>query len=144
VRDAPIILVADDDAGIRRALADALQNVGYAVEQASNGLMALKQIARQVPDLIVTDVRMPDLDGIGLATTLAPHAPPIPIIVMSADVRLYASAHPFIRKPFAVEALLTQNARALPVSAVVTVALSRLGATSRHPIPYRQISTVHA
>ena len=80
----PTILVGDDDPTIRDILASALADAGYGVEQASDGLMALKQIARQVLDLILADVRMPELDGIGLATTLAPHTPPIPINLMSA------------------------------------------------------------
>jgi CheY-like chemotaxis protein len=124
----PSILVVDDDPGVRHALVEALLDAGYAVEQASDGLMALKKIARQVPDLILSDVRMPRLDGIGLATTLAPHIPPIPIILMSANLLPYGCAYPFIRKPFTLEALLTLIARTLPVSAVVTVALSGLGA----------------
>jgi len=81
-----------------------------------------------MPDLILTDVRMPQLHGIGLATTLAPHAPPIPIILMSAHPVPHDCVLPFIRKPFTLEALLTQMARTLPTSAVVSVALSGLGA----------------
>ena len=56
----PTILVGDDDPTIRDILASALADAGYGVEQASDGLMALKQIARQVLDLILADVRMPD------------------------------------------------------------------------------------
>jgi CheY-like chemotaxis protein len=126
----PTILVVDDDSGLRHALAETLVDSGYAAEQASDGLMALRQIARQVPDLILSDVRMPQLDGLGLATTLAPHTPPIPIILMSAHPLPNRCAHPFLRKPFALEALLTLIARTLPVSAVVTVALVGLGAVS--------------
>ena len=122
------ILVVDDDAGVRHALVDALADAGYEVEQASDGLMALKQNARHVPDLILSDVRMPGLDGIGLATTLAPHTPPIPIILMSANGLPLGCLLPFIRKPFELEALLTLMARTLPISAVVSVALGGLGA----------------
>ena len=126
----PTILVVDDDPGLRHALVEALVDAGFAVEQASDGLMALRQIARQVPDLILSDVRMPHLDGIGLATTLAPHAPSIPIILMSANPLPYGCTHPFIRKPFPLEALLTLIARTLPISAVVTVALTELDVAS--------------
>ncbi len=124
----PTILVVDDDPGLRRGLVDALADAGYTVAEATDGLMALKQIARHVPDLILSDVRMPHLDGIGLATALAPHTPPILTILMSATPLPYGCAHPFIRKPFAVEVLLTLIARTLPVSSVATVALSGLGA----------------
>ena len=124
----PTILVVDDDPAIRDVLAHALADAGYEVEQASDGLMALKQIARQAPDLIVSDVRMPHLDGIGLATVLAPHTPPIPIILMSATSLPRGCVLPFIRKPFVLEALLTLMARTLPTSELVSVALSGLGA----------------
>ena len=127
----PTILVVDDDPGVRWVLADALFEAGYAVEQASDGLMALQRIAVQVPDLILTDVRMPRLDGIGLATILAPRTPEIPIFLMSADPLPHDCLLPFLRKPFELEALLTLMARTLPISAVVTVALTGLGAASR-------------
>jgi CheY-like chemotaxis protein len=125
---APTILVVDDDPAIRDVLAHALADAGYGVEQASDGLLALKQIARHMPDLILSDVRMPHLDGIGLATVLAPHAPSIPIILMSAHSLPLGCLLPVIRKPFALEALLTLMARTLPPSAVGSVALSGLGA----------------
>jgi CheY-like chemotaxis protein len=124
----PTILVVDNDPGLRHVLVEALVDAGFAVEQASDGLLALRQIARQVPDLILSDVQMPHLDGFGLATTLAPHAPAIPIILMSGNPLPHDCLLPFISKPFALEALLTLMARTLPVSSVATVALSSLGA----------------
>jgi len=124
----PTIPVVDDDSAIRDVLEHALADAGLGVEQASDGLLALKQIARQEPDLILADVRMPQLDGIGLATVLAPHTPPIPIILMSANSLPLGCLLPFIRKPFALEALLTLMARTLPTSAVGSLALSGLGA----------------
>jgi CheY-like chemotaxis protein len=126
----PTILVVDDDPASRDVLAHALADAGYRVAQASDGLLALKQIARQEPDLILSDVRMPHLDGIGLATLLAPHSPPIPIILMSGKPLPSGCAQPFLRKPVELEALLTLMARTLPISAVVTIALSGLGAAS--------------
>ena len=125
----PTILVVDDDPDIRHILAEALAEAGYAVEEADDGIVALQRIAAQVPDLILADVRMPHLDGMGLATLLAPHSPPIPLILMSANSLPQECSLPFIRKPFDFETLLTMMARTLPVSAVGSVALSGLGAT---------------
>ena len=125
----PTILVVDDDPDIRHILAEALAEAGYAVEEADDGIVALQHIAVRVPDLILADVRMPHLDGMGLATLLAPHSPPIPLILMSANPLPHECSLPFIRKPFDFEALLTMMARTLPVSAVGTVALIGLGAT---------------
>jgi two-component system C4-dicarboxylate transport response regulator DctD len=124
----PTILVVDDDPDLRHVLVELLIHAGFAVEQAGDGIIALRQIAGHVPDLIVSDVRMPQLDGIGLAVILAPHTPPIPIILMSANPLPSGCGQPFIRKPFELEALLTLMARTLPVSSVATVALSSLAA----------------
>ena len=63
----PTILVVDNDPGLRHVLVEGLVDAGFAVEQASDGLLASRQIARQVPDLIPM-MCMPHLD-IGLATT---------------------------------------------------------------------------
>ena len=124
----PTVLVVDDDPDLRRLLALTLVDAGYRVEEASDGVTALERIARQAPDLILCDVRMPHLGGIGLAAVLAPHTPPIPIILMSATPRPHGCALPFIRKPFALDALLTVMVRTQPVSSVTIVALNELGA----------------
>ncbi len=124
----PTILVVDDDPDLRRVLALTLVDTGYQVEEASDGISALERIAVCAPDLILADVRMPHLGGIGLARLLAPHIPPIPIILMSATPLLHGCLLPFIRKPFALESLLTVMVRTQPVSNVATVALTGLGA----------------
>ena len=123
----PRVLVVDDDAAIRQVLADALADAGYAVEQARDGIVALELVTRQAPDLILCDVQMPYLGGIGLAAILAPHTPPIPIILMSANPVPPGCTLPCIRKPFGIEALLTLLARTLPTCSVGTVALAGLG-----------------
>lgn len=123
----PTILVVDDDPELCQSLVDALRDIGYLVEQASDGIMALEQISGCVPDLIVSDVRMPRLDGIGLARVLAPHTPVIPIILMSATALPPDCPLPALRKPFVVDDLLTLMARTLPTS-VAAIALAGLGA----------------
>ena len=124
----PTILVVDDDATLRCLLAIALEDAGYRVEEAADGIQALAQLGRCSPDLILTDLRMPQLDGIGLARLLVLHTPPIPLILMSADPLPADCALPCIRKPFQIEALLTLMARTLPVSPVASLALAGLGA----------------
>lgn len=124
----PTILVVDDDATLRCLLVIALEDAGYRVEEASDGIQALEQLGDPFPDLILTDMRMPRLDGIGLARVLAPHAQPIPLILMSADPLPPTCSLPFIRKPFEIDALLTLMARTLPVSPVGSLALAGLGA----------------
>jgi CheY-like chemotaxis protein len=124
----PTILVVDDDATLRCLLAITLEDAGYCVVEAGDGIQALAQVGHCSPDLILTDVRMPRLDGTGLARLLAPHTPPIPLILMSADPLPPNCSLPFIPKPFEIETLLTLMARTLPVSPVASLALAGLGA----------------
>ena len=124
----PTILVVDDDATLRCLLAIALEDTGYQVEEAHDGIQALAQLESCWPDLILTDLRMPRLDGIELARLLTPHTPPVPLILMSAGPLPPDCSLPFIRKPFEIAALLTLMARTLPVSAVASLALAGLGA----------------
>ena len=59
-------LVADDDAGIRRVLRLVLLGAGYDVVEATNGAEALERYRAERPELILSDLQMPRLDGIGL------------------------------------------------------------------------------
>lgn len=61
------ILLAEDDAAMRTYLARALERVGYAVSPVDNGPAALRMLEHQSFDLLLTDVAMPELDGIELA-----------------------------------------------------------------------------
>lgn len=61
----PQILVVDDESIIAQLVADVLSEEGYAVDTASNGLMALETLEKRSYDLILSDLRMPELDGLG-------------------------------------------------------------------------------
>lgn len=80
------LLVVDDEPNLLTAIAAVLRGKGYEVTTARNGKDALLQIARQLPDLIVSDVRMPVMDGFRLARQLraAPHTKLIPIVFLTA------------------------------------------------------------
>jgi len=69
------ILIVDDEAGIRNGLAYLLRRNGYKVDTAANGRLALTKLQEQVFDLILCDLRMPELDGPGLYQELAQHQP---------------------------------------------------------------------
>ena len=62
------ILVVDDEQGMREFLTVLLEHQGYRVIAASDGEQALQLIVHQPPDLVISDVRMPKVDGIGLLT----------------------------------------------------------------------------
>jgi two-component system, OmpR family, response regulator len=102
----PTILVVDDDPHIRTLLDRVLTRAGYDVAQAEDGLAALAQVAAHAPDLILTDVQMPRLDGIGLARRLTGPAATIPVILMSGERVPSEDAVPFILKPFALHTVL--------------------------------------
>src|SRR5262245_43734771 len=60
------ILVVDDEANARTALAELLRDEGYAVETAADGFKALPKLDELAPDLVLTDLKMPGMDGIEL------------------------------------------------------------------------------
>ena len=102
------ILVVDDDPQVLAVLTCLLEDAGYAVRQALDGQAALEAIAAQPPDLVLSDVRMPRLDGLGLVDRLAGEAVPISIILMSSAHNVpHGYGVPFLAKPFDFDRLLT-------------------------------------
>jgi len=79
------ILIADDDAGVRALLTDTLTRAGYRVVSASNGHEALDLMRAVVPDLIVLDLRMPEMSGPAFLKALkgSPVLTRIPVLIVS-------------------------------------------------------------
>jgi two-component system response regulator MprA len=109
------VLVVDDDAAIRRMLERTLAAEGYAVECAADGGTALAAVERSVPDLVLLDVAMPDLDGVAVCRRLRTKGLALPILLLTArdavDERvagLDAGADDYLVKPFATEELLAR------------------------------------
>ncbi|MCH2139179.1 MAG: response regulator [Phycisphaerales bacterium] len=111
----PSILVVDDESHIQHVVSLKLRNAGYLVETAADGEEALHAIAARIPDLIVTDLQMPYLDGIGLCRALldSPDTNEVPVIVLTA--RGYAlgeeavelpNVSAVLSKPFSPRAIL--------------------------------------
>ena len=117
----PQVWVVDDDRSVRFVLATALREAGYGVtafEEAAAVRAALD--ARDAPDLLFTDVRMPGEDGLALLEAVKARHPQLPVIVMSAytDVASTAGAfrggaHEFLSKPFDLDAAVALAAQAL-------------------------------
>jgi two-component system, OmpR family, response regulator MprA len=115
VRQAPRVLIVDDDAGVRRMLARTLEAEGYGVTTAADGGSALVEIERSAPDLIVLDVAMPGMDGLGVTRRLRGKGDALPVLLLTARdgvadrvAGLDAGADDYLVKPFATDELLAR------------------------------------
>jgi CheY-like chemotaxis protein len=113
------LLVVDDDPAVRGALVGILEDEGYLVETASDGVAALAAVARARPSAVLLDGHMPMLDGRGFASALRGMGIRLPIIVMTAarDVRASCDAlggDACIAKPFRLDAVVDAVARVCP------------------------------
>ena len=77
------ILLVDDEEEIRTLLSRHLRRLGYTVEEAGDGEEALALVGTAVPDVVVTDMAMPRLDGLGLLQALRSIDPDVPVIVLT-------------------------------------------------------------
>jgi len=118
------VLVVDDDELFRTMLDDMLRREGYLVRAVTNGVEALELIAEESPDLIITDILMPEKDGIELIMDLAKGGRQIPIIAISGGRRSITlefnlesaklmGVRATLPKPFTREALRQAIAQAL-------------------------------
>jgi two-component system response regulator MprA len=109
------IVIADDEPVLLRGLQRYLTGLGYEVATAANGYEAIAAIDESVPDLLITDINMPDMDGIEILNTLRSAGSALPVIAMSGGGQfnralLLSSARVLgavvtLEKPFDLEAL---------------------------------------
>src|SRR4051812_41696058 len=79
-----IILVVEDEQVLRESIAELLTDEGYEVVQAENGKVARDMVLDRPVDLVLSDVRMPEMDGIALLGQLQQIAPQTPVIMITA------------------------------------------------------------
>lgn len=99
------LLVVEDDSELRGLLSTALKDAGFAVRTAEDGMAALAELRRKIPDAVITDVAMPRLSGDRLAADLIDWG--LPVILTSGrrdDPGLPGTT--FLRKPFDLEDLV--------------------------------------
>jgi DNA-binding response OmpR family regulator len=106
----PLVLLVDDDPGIRRSVATGLELEGFRVLPASGGRAGLAAASTEKPDVILLDLGMPDLNGLEVLKELRGRGDDVPVCVLSArdevDDRvkgLEAGADDYVVKPFALE-----------------------------------------
>ncbi len=114
------LLVVEDDAAMRELLLESLTEEGYRVDLAPGGRSGVARVRQGGIDLVVTDVKMPDMDGLDmLAEIQAVDAPPHVIVVTAfgsietAKRALKLGAHDYITKPFEIDDLLVAIEKAL-------------------------------
>jgi CheY-like chemotaxis protein/two-component sensor histidine kinase len=119
----PSLLVVDDDPELCGMLRDLLEDEGYRVLVASNGHEALSRLDEEQPVLVVSDLMMPGLDGVGLTSELQRRGfrPGLPLVIVSADAdgRRKAAelgAEAYFSKPFDLSSLLDTIAHLAPAA----------------------------
>lgn len=117
------ILVIDDEQGMREAIQKMLERAGHRVSLASNGKEGLARVANAPPDLVITDVFMPEKDGIETTIALSKSHPAVKIIAVSGGGRRSnfdfletarrLGAHGSLQKPMRMKELLDMVGRLL-------------------------------
>jgi two-component system nitrogen regulation response regulator GlnG len=118
------VLVVDDDAGIRTVVRQALMRAGYAVRTTDSAVGMWKLVEQGVGDVVITDVMLPDADGLEMVPLLRSRRPGVPVIVMSAQNTLSTAvrateqgAFEYLPKPFDLDELTRAVAAALAAAA---------------------------
>ncbi|OGO73264.1 MAG: two-component system response regulator [Chloroflexi bacterium RIFCSPLOWO2_12_FULL_71_12] len=104
------VLVADDDAAIRSLLRQVLQDEGYVVQEAATGIEVVDKVKENGPDLVIMDVRMPELDGIEALSRVKATSPKTSVLIMTAFGSSNAAiramelgAFDYVTKPFELD-----------------------------------------
>jgi len=114
------ILLCEDEPKLGRMLAAALESAGYSVQRVTTGQEAIARSAAQLPDVVVTDLRLPDIDGIQVLKQVraAPSPPDVIVITAHATTEtaveaMRQGAYDYLIKPFSIDELRIKIARLL-------------------------------
>ena len=145
----PTVLIADDDRSIRTVLTQALGRSGYQVRSTSNAATLWRWVEDGEGDLVITDVVMPDENGLDLIPRIRRIRPELRVVVMSAQSTLITAvkaaqrgAFEYLPKPFDLQELLNVVSRALAAPAVALPAgpVIRPDADERLPLIGRSVA----
>src|ERR671929_76324 len=114
------LLIVDDELGMRQFLTHLFQREGHVVRVAENGQVALQQLQQEATDLIISDIRMPDMSGVELLRAARELLPDVEVIMMTAFANVDTAreafllgAYDFVQKPFDNDLLKETVTRAL-------------------------------
>ncbi|MDI1308581.1 MAG: sigma 54-interacting transcriptional regulator [Methylotenera sp.] len=137
----PNILIVDDDKDILKLISIRLNAAGYNTVTANNGAEAMSAIILQRPDLVISDLRMPAMDGMALLDAIQQSHPSLPVIMLTAHGSIPDAVNAtqrgvfsFLTKPFDSQALLQQVASALRLNGTHTQTISNEDHTWRADI----------
>jgi len=114
------ILIVDDEDGVRESVREVLSDEGYRVVDTADGTRVLEMIREEKPELVLLDIWMPQVDGIGLLKEIKSQEPDINVVMVSGHGNIHTAvtatkfgAFDFIEKPVSLEGLLSTVQRAL-------------------------------
>jgi len=144
----PRVVLVDDDPGLLRLLTIRLKSEGYDVAACESASQAMTSIPRFRPDVVVTDLRMADVDGIGLLRELQKRYPALPVILLTAHGTIpdaveatKSGAFAFLTKPVDKDQLLEQLDKSLRVSGFAGAHEAwREGIVTRNPTMEERLS----
>ncbi|MBT4261225.1 MAG: nitrogen regulation protein NR(I), partial [Thiotrichales bacterium] len=117
------VWVVDDDSSIRWVLEKLFQKAEISVQLFSSGDAMLQEFTQNSPDLIITDIRMPGIDGVNLLKEIQRQQPELPVIIMTAHSNMESAvasyeggAFEYLPKPFDIDEMLNLAKRALEKS----------------------------
>ncbi|MGO1162778.1 sigma-54-dependent transcriptional regulator [Brucella pseudogrignonensis] len=120
------VMLVDDDIAFRAALADSFEIAGFQIETHADGQSALANLNADFPGIIVTDIRMPKVDGHAVLDALLASDPELPVILMTghgdismAVTALKKGAFDFIAKPFSIDHMIASIRRGLEMRRLV-------------------------
>jgi CheY-like chemotaxis protein len=106
------VLVVDDNSEVRAMLEDVLTSLGYTTRTAADGATAVRAVLAEAPDVVLLDVYMPGLSGVGALPTIVALAPNAKVIMISGAANedvlkrsLAFGAHDYVTKPFEISSL---------------------------------------
>ena len=121
------VLLIDDDESLRRVVEYNLHEEGYRVLTAADGISGLETFHAEAVDLVLTDVRMPEMDGLELLTRVNAMQPDLPVIMLTAHGTINSAveamklgAFDYLTKPFHREQLKAAVRKALEVAALTS------------------------